>query len=185
MCRDGPSGAGQEAVILAVLGRAVYRRRLPVIAGWAMVALAGAVFGGSVYDRTQSIDGAFPGTPAAVAQDRLDALDPEGERVVALISGRNVGSIDLIDSVSRISFEIRAMPGVATVEDSYTTARRQISEDNLSSLMTVELAPGLSDDEALEVASTPPTCSSVVGCWRSGSSATRPSGTRPSASPSP
>jgi uncharacterized membrane protein YdfJ with MMPL/SSD domain len=41
--------------MLAALGRTVYRRRLPVIAGWAVVALAGAVFGGSVYDRTQSI----------------------------------------------------------------------------------------------------------------------------------
>ena len=51
--------------MLAALGRTVYRRRLPVIAGWAVVALAGAVFGGSVYDRTQSIDPVPAGTPAA------------------------------------------------------------------------------------------------------------------------
>jgi len=138
--------------MLAALGRTVYRRRLPVIAGWAVVALAGAVFGGSVYDRTQSIDPVPAGTPAAVAQDRLDELSPEGERVVALISGRDAGATGLIDSVTRIAFEIRAMPGVAAVEDSYTRGMRQISADNRSSLIAVELNPGLSDDEALRVA---------------------------------
>jgi RND superfamily putative drug exporter len=152
MCRGCPSGAGQEAVMLAALGRATYRRRLVVIAGWVLVALAGAVFGGSVYDRTQPIDTLPAGAPAAVAQDRLDALSPEGERVVAVLSGRDVNAIGLIDSVTRIAFEIRQIPGVAAVEDSYTTGVRQISTDGTSSLVTVELDPGLSDDEALRVA---------------------------------
>ena len=138
--------------MLAALGRTVYLRRLTIIAGWAVLAVAGAVFGGSVYDRTQSIDTLPAGAPATVAQDRLDALSPEGERLVAVISGRDVGAIALIDSVTRIAFEIRDIPGVAEVEDSYTTAARKISEDNRSSLVTVELKPGLSDDEALRVA---------------------------------
>ncbi|GAA3926291.1 MMPL family transporter [Actinoplanes auranticolor] len=138
--------------MLAALGRTVYLRRLAVIAVWTVVALAGAVFGGSVYDRTQSIDTLPAGAPATVAQDRLDALSPEGERLVAVISGRDVGAIALIDSVTRIAFEIRAIPGVAEVEDSYTTGTRTISRDNRSSLVTVELKPGLSDDEALRAA---------------------------------
>jgi RND superfamily putative drug exporter len=133
--------------LLAALGRAVSRRRLAVIAVWVVVALAGAVFGGSVYDRTQSID-----SVSTVAQDRLDALSPEGERLVAVISGRDVGATALITSVTRIAFEIRAIPGVAEVEDSYTSGTRKISRDNRSSLVTVELKPGLSDDEALQVA---------------------------------
>ncbi|WP_284044129.1 MMPL family transporter [Actinoplanes sp. M2I2] len=138
--------------MLAALGRTVYVRRLIVVAGWVLVALAGAVFGGSVYDRTQVIDTLPAGAPATVAQDRLDALSPEGERLVAVISGRDVGATDLVTSVTRIAFEIRDLPGVAEVEDSYTTGSRTISRDNRSSLVTVELKPGLSDDEALRVA---------------------------------
>ncbi|MFI7547003.1 MMPL family transporter [Actinoplanes sp. NPDC049599] len=138
--------------MLAATGRAVHRRRLPIIAGWVLVAVAGAVFGGTVYDHTQSIDPLPAGAPATVAQDRLDALAPEGERLVAVISGREVGAVALVNSVTRIAFEIRDIPGVAEVEDSYTTGARQISRDNRSSLVTVELEPGLSDDEALRVA---------------------------------
>ncbi|MBL7253492.1 MMPL family transporter [Paractinoplanes lichenicola] len=138
--------------MLAGLGRAMYERRFVVIAAWVAVALAGAVFGGSVYDRTQSVDTLPADAPATAAQDRLDALDPEGERVVAVISGRDVGATELITSVTRIAYEIRALPGVAEVDDSYTTGRRQISTDQQGSLVTVELKPGLSDDEALRVA---------------------------------
>jgi RND superfamily putative drug exporter len=138
--------------MLAALGRTVCRRRLAVIAAWLVVAMAGAIFGGTVYDRTQSIDTSPADGPAAVAQDRLDALSPEGERVVAVISGRDVGSIELINNVTRIAFEIRAIAGVASVDDSYTSGARQISRDNKSSLVTVELKPGLSDDDALQVA---------------------------------
>ena len=59
--------------MLAGLGRTAYRRRLWIIAIWVVVAVAGAVFGGSIYDRTQSIDTLPADAPAAVAQDRLDA----------------------------------------------------------------------------------------------------------------
>ncbi|AGZ41137.1 MMPL family transporter [Actinoplanes friuliensis] len=138
--------------MLAALGRTVHDRRLLVIAVWVVVALAGAVFGGSVYDRTQTIDTLPEGAPATVAQDRLDKVSPEGERLVAVVSGRDVGATDLVNSVTRIAFEIRDIPGVAEVEDSYTTASRKISRDSKSSLVTVELKPGLSDDEALRVA---------------------------------
>ncbi|MEU8659183.1 MMPL family transporter [Actinoplanes philippinensis] len=130
----------------------MYAWRRAVIVVWLAVAAAGAVFGGSVYDRTQSIDSLPADAPAAVAQARLDAVSPEGERVVAVVSGRDVGAIALVESVSRIAYEIRDIPGVAEVEDSYTTGTRRISTDNHSSLITVELTPGLSDDEALRVA---------------------------------
>ena len=138
--------------MLTALGRTVYRRRLTIVGVWTVVALAGGVFGGSIYDRTRSIDPLPAGAPATVAQDRLDAVSPEGERLVAVISGTDVGSIDLINSVTEIIYQIRAMPGVADVEDAYTTPMRTISTDNRSSLVTVELDPGLSDDEALRVA---------------------------------
>ncbi|GID32537.1 MMPL family transporter [Paractinoplanes brasiliensis] len=138
--------------MLAGLGRAMYVRRFVVIAVWVVVAVAGAVFGGGVYDRTESMGTLPADAPAAVAQHRLDELAPEGERLVAVISGREVGAIALINSVTRIAYEIRALPGVAEVDDSYTTGNRRISTDQRASLITVELRPGLSDDEASRVA---------------------------------
>ena len=75
--------------MLEWLGRAGARRRYVILGGWAVVALAGAVFGGGVYDRTQSVDSLRPDAESAVAQARLDQLAPEGERVVAVISGRD------------------------------------------------------------------------------------------------
>ncbi|MEV6633702.1 MMPL family transporter [Actinoplanes sp. NPDC051470] len=138
--------------MLTALGRTVYLRRFVVIAVWAVVAVAGGVFGGSIYDRTQSIDPLPAGAPATVAQERVDKVSPEGDRLVAVISGRDVGAIALINSVTQISYEIRDYPGVAEVQDAYTTPFREISTDNRSSLITVELDPGLSDDDALRVA---------------------------------
>ena len=138
--------------MLALLGRWTANHRMLVLAGWVVIALAGAVFGGSVYDRTQSVDSLRPDAESAVAQARIDRLAPEGERVVAVISGRDFNATALVDNASRVMFEIRAIPGVATVTDAYTAGSGQVSSDNLSSLVTVELRPGLSDDEALAVA---------------------------------
>ncbi|GAA3213934.1 MMPL family transporter [Dactylosporangium siamense] len=138
--------------MLASLGRWTANHRMLVLAGWVVIALAGAVFGGSVYDRTQSVDSLRPDVESAVAQARIDRLAPEGERVVAVISGRDFNATALVGDASRVMFEIRAIPGVATVTDAYTAGSGQVSSDNQSSLVTVELKPGLSDDEALAVA---------------------------------
>src|SRR5262245_48098793 len=115
-----PSGAGREAAVLAALGRFVFLRRFLVAGLWLVVAVAGGVVGGSVYDRTQTIDPLPADAPAAVAQARLDAVSPEGERLVAVISGRDTGSTELIDSVTQTAYQIRDMPGVAGVDDAYT-----------------------------------------------------------------
>ncbi|MET7421190.1 MMPL family transporter [Dactylosporangium sp. NPDC005555] len=138
--------------MLALLGRWTANHRMLVLAGWAVVAVAGAVFGGSVYDRTQTVDALRPGAESTVAQARIDELAPEGERVVAVISGRDFNATELVGDASRIMFEIRAIPGVAEVTDAYTAGSGQVSADNQSSLVTVELKPGLSDAEALAVA---------------------------------
>ncbi|WP_327003396.1 MMPL family transporter [Dactylosporangium sp. NBC_01737] len=138
--------------MLALLGRWTANHRMLVLAGWVVITLAGAVFGGSVYDRTQSVDSLRPDAESAVAQARIDRLAPEGERVVAVISGRDFNATALVDNASKVMFEIRAIPGVAKVIDAYTAGSGQVSSDNRSSLVTVELRPELSDDEALAVA---------------------------------
>ncbi|MEV0128705.1 MMPL family transporter [Dactylosporangium sp. NPDC050688] len=138
--------------MLALLGRWTASHRMLVLAGWVVIALAGAVFGGTVYDRTRSVDSLRPDAESAVAQARIDRLAPEGERVVAVISGRDFNATALVDDASRVMFDIRAIPGVAKVTDAYTAGSGQVSADNRSSLVTVELRPELSDAEALAVA---------------------------------
>jgi RND superfamily putative drug exporter len=147
-----PGHNPEEDAVLALLGRWTADHRMLVLAAWAVIALAGAVFGGSVYDRTQSVDSLRPDAESSVAQARIDRLAPEGERVVAVISGQDFNATGLVDSASRVMFEIRAIPGVATVTDAYTAGSGQVSADNRSSLVTVELRPDLGDDEALAVA---------------------------------
>ncbi|MDG6103175.1 MMPL family transporter [Dactylosporangium aurantiacum] len=138
--------------MLALLGRWTAGHRMFVLAGWVVIALAGAVFGGTVYDRTRSVDSLRPDAESAVAQARIDRLAPEGERVVAVIAGRDFNATALVDNASRVMFDIRAIPGVATVTDAYTAGSGQVAADNRSSLVTVELRPELSDAEALAVA---------------------------------
>ncbi|GAB4056587.1 MMPL family transporter [Catellatospora paridis] len=138
--------------MLARLGRIAARGRYAVIAGWAGIALCGAVFGGTVYDRTQPLDDLRPDAPSTAAQARLDELTPTGEQLVAVLSGRNFFATDLVDQASRIMFEIRAIPGVVKVTDPYTAGTVQITADNQHSLVVVELSPQLSDDDALAVA---------------------------------
>ncbi len=138
--------------MLARLGRIAARGRYAVIVGWAGIALFGAVFGGTVYDRTEPLDDLRPDAPSTAAQARLDELTPTGEQLVAVLSGRNFFATDLVDQASRIMFEIRAIPGVVKVTDPYTAGTVQITADNQNSLVVVELSPQLSDDEALAVA---------------------------------
>ncbi|MEU8081323.1 MMPL family transporter [Catellatospora citrea] len=138
--------------MLARLGRIAARGRHAVIAGWAAIALCGAVFGGTVYDRTQPLDDLRPDAPSTAAQARLDALAPTGEQLVAVLSGRNFFATDLVNQATQIMFEIRAIPGVVKVTDPWTAGSAQITADSESSLVVVELSPQLSDDDALAVA---------------------------------
>ncbi len=138
--------------MLTQLGKLAVRARYLIIAAWAVVAVLGAVFGGAVFDRAQSVDSLRPDAESTLLQKRLDQLSPEGELVVAVISGRDFFAVDLVDSASRVMFEIREIPGVAEVTDPYTSGSYQISADKQSSLVVVELRPELSDEEALAAA---------------------------------
>jgi putative drug exporter of the RND superfamily len=135
--------------VLERVGRAAARWRFAILAVWAVLAVVGGVFGGGVYDRTQTIDDARG--QSAQAEQRLDELDPEGELVVAVISGKDFFARDLIDSATALFYELRELPGVADVRDAYTAGGMQ-GDDGKSSLAVIELDPALEDDAALEVA---------------------------------
>ena len=139
--------------MLAQLGRSLARWRVVTLTLWAAIAVAGSVYGGAVFDRAQSLDGLRPDLESSVAQSRLEQVAPEGELVVAVLAGRDFFSTDLIDSASRVLYEVREIPGVAEVSDAYTSgATTLIADDRRGSLVVVELEPNLNEEEALAVA---------------------------------
>ena len=72
--------------MLERLGRWVHRRRAMVLTVWAVLVVAGSVLGGSVFDTAEDIGGRA-GAESTTVEERLDALDTDGEQVVVLLSG--------------------------------------------------------------------------------------------------
>jgi RND superfamily putative drug exporter len=128
--------------MLAALGRSTYRWRWPVLGGWLVLALAGVLLGGRVFDRLGTAETLPPGAESQLAQRRVDQLLPEGPIVVAVIRDRDPYDEPLVESVTRVAAELRGLPGVAEVDDLYSGPGGQIGADNRSSVVRVELAPG-------------------------------------------
>ena len=135
--------------MLERVGRAAARWRVAILAVWAVLAVVGGVFGGGVYDRTETVDDARG--QSARAQERLDELDPEGELVVAVIAGQDFFASGLVESATRAMYAIREIPGVSEVRDTYTGGG-PMSDDKQRSLAVIELDPKLEGDAALAVA---------------------------------
>ncbi|MEX8034407.1 MMPL family transporter [Microbacterium sp. 20-116] len=138
--------------MLSSLGRRVSRHRLIVLLAWALLVVVGGALAGDVFDRTVSVADAPAGSESLRASERLDALDPEGEIVTAVVRGADFFSPTLRDSATAVMSSIRAVPGVAEATDAYT-AGGAIGDDGRSSLVVVELARGLTGDEAVATAS--------------------------------
>lgn len=138
--------------MLSSLGRRVSRHRLIVLLAWALLVVVGGALAGDVFDRAVSVADAPAGSESLGASERLDALDPEGEIVTAVVRGADFFSPTLRDSATAVMSSIRAVPGVAEVTDAYT-AGGAIGDDGRSSLVVVELARGLTGDEAVATAS--------------------------------
>lgn len=133
-------------------GSWLFRHRGAVVATWCLIALAGAVLGGSVFDRAQEPE-PRPDLESTLVEQRLDRLDPSGEHVVAVLSGTDALAVLLVDEASRVLHELRELPGVAEVRDPYTSGASDLLADSgEGAVVEVELDPALGDDEAVEVA---------------------------------
>ncbi|MFI6758254.1 MMPL family transporter [Micromonospora sp. NPDC050417] len=133
--------------MLAALGRSTWRWRWPVLGAWLVLVIAGATLGGSVFDRLSSTDNLRPEVESQRAQARIDQLLPEGPLVVAVVRDRDPYDPPLVESVTKISEELRALPGVADVDDLYNTPGGRIGADNRSTMVRVELVDGQPDAE--------------------------------------
>lgn len=138
--------------MLEQLGRWVHRRRVVVLAVWALLVVAGAVLGGSVFDRAEDVEARADAESTAVAQ-RLDALAPEGEDVVVVLSGTDPLAEGTAGAAGAVVFGVRELPGVVDLRDPWTTgAYELVADDRSSAVVEIELDPALSDEEALDLA---------------------------------
>jgi RND superfamily putative drug exporter len=130
----------------------MHRHRVAVLVAWAVLTIGGAVLGGSVFDLAESPESVRSDAESARVEQRLDDLDPEGEEIIAVLTGRDWTTVDLVDQASRVLYEIREIPGVVEVRDPYTSgASEQVADSGQGVVVVVGLDPGLEDDEALAV----------------------------------
>jgi len=132
--------------MLETIGRWVARRRGTVLAAWAVLVVAGVVLGGGIFENTTPVDDAPVGSDSALAQQRLDELDPEGEIITAVLTGVDFYTPALRESATSVIPKLRDLPHVVEVLDAYTSGGL-IGDDGMSSLVTVELEQGLSEDQ--------------------------------------
>jgi RND superfamily putative drug exporter len=133
--------------VLERLGRVLYRRRWAVLAGWAVVVVAGAGFGGQIFDRTETVDSLAADAESARGERLLAEWLGEGPEVFAIVRDVDPFAPATVDSILAVSGELRAIDGVVEVRDGHTAPGGQIGADNRSLLIQVELRPGLPDTE--------------------------------------
>ncbi|MGI5246362.1 MMPL family transporter [Dactylosporangium sp. CA-139066] len=138
--------------MFAKLGAVMDRGRWLVAGAWLVATIAGAVFGGGLFDRLTTTDTNRPDSESAVGQARIDQLAPTGSLVWVAIEGLPPYDPGLVATVSSAATDVRAMPGVKEVNDLYTGVGGRIGADNNSVLVQVELDPSLAEAprEALE-----------------------------------
>lgn len=138
--------------MLERLGRWVHRRRVVVLSFWAVLVVAGAVLGGTVFDRAEDI-GLRDGAESTLVDLRLDALDPEGRRLLVLLAGADPVDAATSEAATQVIYPLRELPGVADLRDPWTTSSYElVAEDRRSAVVEVELDPALTDEQALALA---------------------------------
>jgi RND superfamily putative drug exporter len=131
------------------------RHRRLVVAAWAVLFVVGIAVGSGVFDRLDPDVGDIEGTESAVARDRLQALDPGGERIAAVADGVDPRDPEVAAAIRATAERLRAIPGVAAVHDPVTGPPTLAADDGRAALVAVELAAELPDDRfdrALEAA---------------------------------
>ncbi|HSR27994.1 MAG TPA: MMPL family transporter [Actinomycetes bacterium] len=142
--------------MLARIARFSLRHRRLVAAAWVVLFAAGIALGSGVFERLDPDVGDLAGTESALAEARLDALDPGGESIAAVADGIDPHDPVVAASLRATAGRLRAIPGVAEVADPVTTPVPElVAADGRAVLVAVELAPGLGEDrfdQAVEAA---------------------------------
>jgi putative drug exporter of the RND superfamily len=133
--------------MLVRIARFSLRHRRLVAAAWVVLFAAGIALGSGVFERLDPDVGDVAGTEAAVAEARLDTLDPGGESIAAVADGIDPRDPAAAASLRAAAGRLRTIPGVAEVADPVATEVPElVAADGRAVLVAVELAPGLDED---------------------------------------
>ncbi|NUR71943.1 MAG: MMPL family transporter [Hamadaea sp.] len=123
------------------------RGRWLIIAGWALLAIAGGALGGTVYDHAQTVNQLSADAESLRAEARLQQLKPEGDTIFAIVPDVDPYDPALVATTTEVAQQLRELPGVQEVGDLYTSPGGQIGQGNRSTLVRVTFRPGASPDE--------------------------------------
>jgi RND superfamily putative drug exporter len=141
--------------MLRRLARFGLRHRRLVAVAWVVLFVAGIAIGSGVFERLDPDVGDVEGTESALADARLQALDPGGPSIAALADGADPRDPRTAAAIRATTERLRAIPGVAQVAEPLSGPPELLARDGRAALVAVELAPGLDDDRfdrALEAA---------------------------------
>lgn len=135
--------------MLECLGQWLYRRRTVVLGVWVLLVVAGAVLGGSVYDRTEN-PGLRAGLESTAVDERLEADEPGGEQIVVVLSGAEARGTELITLASQILYQIWDLPGVSEVRDPYTSGTTELfTADGQGAIVQIEFDPWVTPEQGV------------------------------------
>jgi len=144
------------AILLSRIGRFAYRRAVPVIVAWLLLA-AGALVGGLALGGTMQDSFSIPGTESQEAIDRLAAVFPQTAGASAQIVVHSTGAplTELEDELTELAANLMDVDGVASAMspfDEYATDA--LSDDGMTGVMQVQFdgaSEGVSDATLTEV----------------------------------
>ncbi len=120
--------------------------RLVSVLLWLVASIAGAVFGGQIFDRASSVDELGPGAESKRAEALLAQWKPEGPVILAVIKDVDPYDPALVASVTEVA---RALSGMAKVDSLYTSPGGAIGRDNRSTLVRAELTDLSKQDDVV------------------------------------
>lgn len=120
--------------------------RLISVLAWLIATIAGAVFGGQIFDRAATVDELGPTAESVRAEALLDEWKPEGPVILAVIKDVDPYDPALVASVNEVT---GALSGVANVESLYNSPGGFIGKDSMSTLVRAELLDLSKQDEVV------------------------------------
>ncbi|MFT4030635.1 MAG: MMPL family transporter [Protaetiibacter sp.] len=139
------------AILLSRIGRFAYRRAIPVLAAWILVAAA-AIAGGLALGGTMRDSFEIPGTESQEAIDRLAAVFPQtaGASAQLVVHSTDASIESLRDRIEAVVDELGDIDGVESAVSPFSEyATDAISDDGLTAVVQVQFA-GSSEEVAGE-----------------------------------
>ncbi|QNO36972.1 MMPL family transporter [Protaetiibacter sp. SSC-01] len=141
------------AILLSRIGRFAYRRAVPVLIAWVLLA-AGTVVGGLALGGTMQDSFKIPGTESQQAIDRLAAVFPQtsGASGQIVVHSTDAPIAELEDEIERVATELGDVEGVENAISPFSEyATDAVSDDGMTAVIQVQFSGASEEvsDEAL------------------------------------